>query len=80
MTGKSGTTNSSAFWRLAGGGNVWSSVRQQGEVETVLAESTFPLQEVAAMAVQNNRTNVTMSLFSRGVTGHVTECGRCSEI
>ena len=80
MTGKSGTTNSSAFWRLAGGGNVWSSVRQQGEVETVLAESMFPLQEVAAMAVQNNRTNVTMSLFSRGVTGHVPECGRCSEI
>ena len=76
MIGKSGTTNSSAFWRLAGGGNVWSSVRQQGEVETVLAESTFPLQEVAAVAVQSNRTNVTMSLFSRGVT----ECGRCSEI
>lgn len=50
------------------------------EVETVVIESTVPLQEVAAVAVENNRTNVTISLFSRNVTGHVTECGRCSEI
>lgn len=37
----------------------------------MVTESTVPLQEVAAVAVENNRTNVTISLFSRDVTGHV---------